>query len=226
MSDLPTHELMKQSPFCLSVTEIDRSRFDEIHSQLGPDEGVRVEDWNNWGETSGDNPIVNTSAGPCLIVYVKDPNSDRMIYGHFLSGHRPDVQDDVDYIMATKDRLTREAQSRGMQDTIVVPENPQKWNHTEHDPFIRYSQMLARIKEMVASSVGSKVEVYLFGQHFGTQDLIKRRLIDRFQIGLDLRNAGLSSSQISDNRANIVSMSTFDNTIYIPEDKAIYLYRT
>lgn len=142
-----------------------------------------------------------------------------------MSGHRPDVRDDVDHIMDTKDRLTLEAQKQGNQDIIVVPENPQKWNHTELDPFIRYSQMLSRIKEMAASSGGSGVEVYLFGQHFGASEHVVRRSIDRFQIGLDLRNLGLSSSQISDNRANVVSMSIVDHTLYVPKDKAIYLYR-
>lgn len=83
MSDVPSHELMKQSPFSLSVTEIDWSSFDEIHSQLGPDDGVRVENWNSWGETSDDTPIVNGNAGPCLVVYVYDPSSGRMIMGTF-----------------------------------------------------------------------------------------------------------------------------------------------
>lgn len=191
----------------------------------------RVE-MTEWGEFDDSVAVDSIAANPCAIVYVRCAGNGHILVGHFLETDSKRYQSAAKYLLTQDAELVRNTHEKANPDQLVIPTKYEEHEFGYNDNFgryQRYNEFMKRIKHLTKEFGQQSVEVYLFGQSFSinSADLedMQEALQLRFKIKADIIACGISQNQIRDYRVNSPEGNDVDDTIYIPEDKTIYLYR-
>jgi len=153
---------------------------------------------DGWKQTDGNVPIINTRAGPCTILYFRNMVSGQIISGHFSN---------LNKLLG----LSEDTHQKNLGKLMGG----------------QFLEMINRIAEWTRMSGGKNVEMYLFGQNQPSSLFAISYNLDR-EPPLAYQNAvklffislGLLEGQIFDHR--VPGIKKVDDTVYIPNDSAIY----
>jgi hypothetical protein len=186
----------------LSKTEF-RNKKDSLKTSISITPGI-------WLEMNDFQNIKNLHASPCLILYIKNQKTGRIISGHFPETNQERV------LQSSKLESENKAELNQDQESIS-----QKKVRTIADDFESYISLMKRIKSL---GIEDSLEAYLFGQNFNSGNMLEDILEQEF-ILLDLQKSGINQSRIFDYR-DLSRGKNIDDTIYDCETETIYHYHT
>jgi len=225
--------VLRKSP--LDVCRVTKADFNRIYFGTLSKERVLVSMYD-WKETDGTKIIQNVGADPCLILFAFFPNN-HVISGHFVSSFPSNFVELSRLDLEFEEERVKENFQKFPFDKIAIPRTEMDRNLSDGfrlESAEKYTMMVRRIGEMVKKYGSDNVWVYLFGQHFIAHDFEGRKDLDSLHHGLlqrinantSLLKAGVSIGRIVDCRSLVENTKArSDGTFYIPQNKAIYLFR-